>query len=399
MSDENEVEWPTQTGAVFTVTREQLHARVWTDPMMTLAARLNISGNALAKTCKAHHIPVPPKGYWAMKVAGKRVKVVPLPPLPAGVSDRIRLRVAPPAPPPVAFPELPPVPTVHIESHPVRRHPLVKAAMTALRGKKVDEHGAVHANVGMLEIRIAPEAIDRALTITDALIKALEERGHTPYPENRGNAAASVFGARVPLVLYQTIRRVLHRETAEEKAEKDAEIRRIIKRERISEIDARLRFAWAPRLYDFFPSADLVLKIDGWVQSAPRKSWKDSPRQKLELKLGDIIGGIEQYASCSNREDEQRAIEAAHRAEEARKREEARLRALAEQRRREELLTEAGAADTARQIRQFVGAVQAATSFESTDLSEWATWALTVADSLDPVLSRLSKLLKHPNSA
>ena len=142
--------------------------------------------------------------------------------------------------------------------------------------------------------------------------------------------------------------------TPEEKAEKEAEIRRIMKRERRPEIDARLRFAWTPRLYDFFPSANLVLKIDGWVQSAPRKSWKDSPRQKLVLKLGDIIGGIEQYAQCSNQENERRAIEAAHRAEEARKREEAGLRALAEAKRREELLTEAGAADTARQIRQFV---------------------------------------------
>jgi hypothetical protein len=62
------------------MTREELYALVWSQPMQTVAKSMGISDVALAKQCRRANIPVPPRGWWAKKAAGKPVKVQPLPP-------------------------------------------------------------------------------------------------------------------------------------------------------------------------------------------------------------------------------------------------------------------------------------------------------------------------------
>lgn len=69
------------------MTREELYEQVWSQPMRTLAASIGISDVALAKRCKAANVPVPPRGWWARKEAGKTVKIEPLPPLPFVMSN------------------------------------------------------------------------------------------------------------------------------------------------------------------------------------------------------------------------------------------------------------------------------------------------------------------------
>jgi hypothetical protein len=44
---------------------------VWSQPMRIVAASVGISDVALAKHCKKADIPVPNRGYWARKQAGK----------------------------------------------------------------------------------------------------------------------------------------------------------------------------------------------------------------------------------------------------------------------------------------------------------------------------------------
>jgi hypothetical protein len=62
--------------------REELHKLVWSQPMRIPAKARGISDVALAKQCKLANVPVPPRGWWARKEAGKPVKVEPLPPPP-----------------------------------------------------------------------------------------------------------------------------------------------------------------------------------------------------------------------------------------------------------------------------------------------------------------------------
>ena len=57
-----------------TLTRQELYDLVWSTPMTKLAESFGISDVGLAKICDRHRVPKPPRGYWAKKEAGKRVK-------------------------------------------------------------------------------------------------------------------------------------------------------------------------------------------------------------------------------------------------------------------------------------------------------------------------------------
>lgn len=53
------------------VTREELYKMVWKTPIQRLSKIYQISDTGLSKTCKRLKIPVPGRGYWAAKAAGK----------------------------------------------------------------------------------------------------------------------------------------------------------------------------------------------------------------------------------------------------------------------------------------------------------------------------------------
>src|SRR4051812_4401780 len=73
-----------------TLTRQQLYDRAWTTPLDNLAKNLGLSGRGLGKLCDRHNIPVPPRGWWAKKAAGHRVRQTPLPAAGAGMATSIR---------------------------------------------------------------------------------------------------------------------------------------------------------------------------------------------------------------------------------------------------------------------------------------------------------------------
>lgn len=64
------------------LSREALYELVWSKPMTAAAKELKISDVALAKQCHKANVPIPPRGWWAKKRAGKNVAVTPLPALP-----------------------------------------------------------------------------------------------------------------------------------------------------------------------------------------------------------------------------------------------------------------------------------------------------------------------------
>jgi hypothetical protein len=66
-----------------TLTREELYSLVWAKPMTEASRDFQISDRALAKICARRQVPVPPRGYWAKKSAGKDVSQLPLPELAA----------------------------------------------------------------------------------------------------------------------------------------------------------------------------------------------------------------------------------------------------------------------------------------------------------------------------
>ena len=55
-------------------TRQELYDFVWEEPRSTLAKRYAISDVALAKACRRAGIPMPDRGYWAKRQAGRRTR-------------------------------------------------------------------------------------------------------------------------------------------------------------------------------------------------------------------------------------------------------------------------------------------------------------------------------------
>lgn len=61
------------------VTREQLYAEVWAEPMTKVAVRYGVSSSFMARVCTAMNVPRPEVGYWMRLEFGKTVSKPPLP--------------------------------------------------------------------------------------------------------------------------------------------------------------------------------------------------------------------------------------------------------------------------------------------------------------------------------
>ncbi|WP_447985465.1 ankyrin repeat domain-containing protein [Nitrospira sp. Nam74] len=61
--------------------RHVLYERVWSEPVQKVTELYGISDVMLGKVCRALHIPVPPRGYWARIRSGSRVRKPSLPAL------------------------------------------------------------------------------------------------------------------------------------------------------------------------------------------------------------------------------------------------------------------------------------------------------------------------------
>jgi hypothetical protein len=76
------------------LTREELYSLVWAKPMTEVGQDFQISDRAMAKICARRQVPVPPRGYWAKKNAGKSVPN-PLPEFVVKPPKEMKVRVTP----------------------------------------------------------------------------------------------------------------------------------------------------------------------------------------------------------------------------------------------------------------------------------------------------------------
>ena len=74
--------WHLKETSVARYDRDELYEKVWAQPIQQLAEEYGVSNVTLAKACKRRRVPVPGRGYWAKKAAGKPVPI--RPPLPPG---------------------------------------------------------------------------------------------------------------------------------------------------------------------------------------------------------------------------------------------------------------------------------------------------------------------------
>jgi hypothetical protein len=381
------------------VSREELYEKVWTEPVRTVVKGFGVSDVALAKQCKKLKIPLPGRGYWSKKTAGKSVRRIPLPALPP--NDAVTPRAKTFSPPPViADPELPaPVAEqIAFEADPrnaifVREdlrspHPLVKATRDVLEGKGPVESWRI-GRTPRLDIDVSKEQRRRALRIMDALIRAFETRGwkvELGSGDDR-KSYVTIFGQRLPFGIREMRRKVTDPPANPERL-----------------LDGTMYRPWRSRQRDEYSGQlAFVIRYD-WGHGV-LKSWAETKTRRLEERLSDFIislvkAGFEE-------------LEAAKRsAERERERQEAEERWLAEERRRDAeaarvqaLLRQSERWETSRRLHSYLTAVRATAESQpgglqaDTDFYRWFVWAESYARSIDPLQQPLSTLPIVPDSS
>jgi hypothetical protein len=379
-----------------TLTRRQLYDLVWSQPMLRLAKTYGLSDVGLAKVCKKHRIPRPPRGYWAKKEAGHEQRQVSLPdpendcqiviennPMDTVVEnadlqhecDRL-----------IAI-ESQPESRIQVASTLRGADELVSRANDEFSGAQQGDHGLLIApSTCTLNIAVSKAQLRRSLLILDAVLKALRHRG---YVVETG-PAVRIFGQRIAFGIRE------HLETIREEPKDDG-------------LDGRYEFRFNRFHSKRLPTGQLVLFISNadrfWLNGA-RKSWRDSATRKLEDCLNKFVVSLLRVAAKerdneieTQRREAAAEVAARRREAEAQKRAERRKLQAEEQARVDHLLGQAAAWRKSRDLRLFIEAVRLARLPEGaelepdSDLARWLAWATMHADRLDPLKESPASIL------
>lgn len=146
------------------------------------------------------------------------------------------------------------------------------------------------------------------------------------------------------------------------------------------------------------PKTPLKLIIRrSWDSKEARAEWKDAADHKLEADVADIAVEIFVQAEADYRatqlyrhtwriEAKARRIEEIRKAKEKAERDELERRDRFRKERVARLLTDADSFDQARRIRDYVQSVRSLAP-DGDIVDQWAQWALSVADEIDPVVT------------
>lgn len=368
--------------------REELYEQVWSQPMIELAKHYGLSDVGLAKICRKLKVPLPGRGYWAKRKAGR----IPLrPALPVLRKNDLEEII-------VTKPELPsaepqtlteaeqlialeslPENLIVVEPTLSSPHPLVARTRQGLRLATPGRYGLYRPRgQGCLAVYVGPKGLGRALRIMDALIKALKARGRAVTAgADRPMTTVTVLGVSLEIELREQVTQVPHKLTPAEKAEQK-----------------RAMLFYAPK-HDHHPSGELTLGITTWCDGI-RCKWSDSNRQRLEHCLNAFVVSLIRAAVQKQARELERERERQRREEERRQYEEQERLRQEEAARLQALEQEVANWQRARQIRAYVEAVrqteeQRGGGVEAGgEMDRWFVWALQQAAKIDPV-SRFSQ--------
>lgn len=359
-----------------TFTRKELYDLVWSQPMLTLSKKYNISDVGLRKMCVRMSIPMPQAGHWQKLKFDKKVLKSSLPSNYSG-EEKVTLTLRDEKTP---FPVKGKSPLsvlvyqinndhnldLKVPDKLTNPDKLIVAAKNELLGKKADTYqyiGSVGASRDQLDIRVSQANVARALRFMDTLIKALRARGHEIKFRN-GDTYAVVMDHDFKILLREKHRREVVKDGS-----------------------------WDRSVYH--PTGVLYFQIHNY----PTREWKDG-KLFLEEQLPEIIAQFELSGQEWKELREKQRIE-----EEARK-EKKRLQKEFEERQEEELkrfkkiLLSASRWHRAENLRNYINEVQAKASAGegiSDELKDWLEWARQKADWYDPFIESKDGLLDEIN--
>lgn len=310
--------------------RRNLFDRVWSKPMTTNAAELGVSTSALAGLARSLGLPLPRPGHWMKKEVGKEQptpefptapsldeKIYPLP------KPRVRRAAAPPlvnakaSPPPqegqgtTRSPGEELADTREIQS-PVVAAPQIevgenrKVASTRsaiLKSRSTDR--AMIGGKGKFRLLVAPASGERACSILDKLVVAIEARGWSLDSAEQGYAILA-DGETIGFMIEEKLDRVPHIVTA-------AELKAKVEYDRKCALADRgigYRPWREPPIpeYDYVPNGELVLKLDREHDAGGvRRTYSDGKRQRLEALIPAMIDTLEEWVISVKRRREERA--------------------------------------------------------------------------------------------
>lgn len=353
------------------ITRERLYEMVWTTPVSRLAPQYGVSDVAFAKLCRRFKIPLPYRGYWVRLATGHKPKRTPLPKDPRRMRIPLRRSLGEPKP----REPRPDTPVVPVSADLSDAGPAIKGLAKALRHAKADEYGRMTVPGAAAPcLAVTTETHRRALLLLDALVKALEARGHkvalraVEQGEEKTGRQLELTTAddMIDIGIHEVLDRRPHVLTDEEKrAAKDW-------------------WARKPPTHDHFASGRLQLTLH--ARGGVGRSLSDTEHQALESVLGRAVLRVD-VVLAAQREGRERA-ERFRREQAERERQWQRERALRAHR---EML-EKDLADKiqrwrqAEEIRAFARAVaHTVTDPNDHDLATWLQWVVARADAIDPV--------------
>lgn len=377
------------------MTREELHGLVWSQPIRTAAASMGISDVALAKRCRTADVPVPPRGWWARKEAGKAVRIAPLPPLPFAMANYFPA-LDPPAvdtaepslldeasglPPAPVFRDLAQVlEEIRTAVRPFRvpavlerPHPIVARLLKQDAARPAGAGRSMFSRDGP---RFATPVQQRRLRVLSTLLTELSRLGCKASGSTHAGERFSLDVGGSWLHIFLGVEDGPSASWFHGK-----------RQGRRPEESGRLRF-------------DIV---DHDPRTPPKLSWREDV-MPLERQATEIVRGLLVWAEEDSRrravlghkwacEAHERRLRDARIAAEKAEADRIAREAAAAAARTDALIGGAEALERAARIRRYVAAVRAAASVSPgapvpADLDRWMAWALAEADAIDPVLSQ-----------
>lgn len=375
------------------MSRQALYDLVWSTPVKTLATQFNISDASLRKACQRSHIPLPPAGYWAKLVAGKRVTQLSLPPRPPGMSDTVTPGAG------------------RYDSYsyrqwsdadllgPLPARPIFTPDLDAVRAACLKQIDKITVS---RDLTRPHHAIAKILAIDEQRRLAQLGRGYVSSWD--GPRFTSPFEQRRLRVLGALMIALARASASIRLTGRNARSIYVTVYDTAFwlRLDDEAGIAKEPNEYEppkTVAGSALFLAIPSGHGAAPAIRWGDDETGKLDTKLRDAVAEILVHAEASYRStcEHRHKWRIERRADRLNEIYLARLKAEQAERDRIErlkqeciarLLGEAEAFRQAETIRAYVAsACDRASAHASDDVTTWAAWALDVAASIDPVES------------
>ena len=335
-----------------------------------------ITDVGLAKICRRNNIPVPPRGFWARRQAGYKVDVISLPRQARNQTITINPH---PASNVASLPEELKMARQVIQSSLVipenlqDPHPLVAKAAKVLSARKPDEKGRVHrGSARVLDIRVSPDQLERALRIFNAIIGALESQGYEVLISDSGTSIMAE-GIQVFFSISEQLKA-----TPREPTKWERNIRQT-------------------RFYAYTPLGKLMFSIHQPEVDNARKNWREG-KKKIKDNLANFIVKLIDYGILARRQEEERRERQRRWEEEWRRRIEREEQIRREKEKFAELNSFVQNWQQSESIRQFADAVHKKMREDPEFIvdEEWLAWVRKQADRLDP-LKNNSPLCAHDN--